>query len=347
MAVGRITGPLLKANLVRQGVNLAFETSLLYLDVNNLRVGVNTATPAYDLDVNGTTNTTNLTAGTATLASFTISGNTISSSNTTINLTPASGGVVYQGTLNVGSLSLNSNTVSSTGSNTNIQLSPSGTGQVVVNSNTLVNGNLHATGNITADGNITLGNANTDTVTFDGEVNSNIVPNTDITYNLGSASLRWKNIYTATASITTLNATTVNTTDFQTSGLDISGNTISSTQTNTNIVFNTSGTGGVQLGNFEFLNNQIINVVPNSISTFAESGSGYVKIAGTNGVVLPNGTDQQRPTAYETGMTRFNTTQQLVEVWNGTQWINIAGLLTGVTAAVGQDLGVQAALMLG
>ena len=33
MAVGRISGPLLKSNLIRNGIDLAFETNLLYLDV--------------------------------------------------------------------------------------------------------------------------------------------------------------------------------------------------------------------------------------------------------------------------------------------------------------------------
>ena len=71
MAVGRISGPLLKSNLVRNGVDLAFETDLLYLDVNNSRIGVNTATPQYDLDVAGTLNATNLRAyGTLTVGKF-------------------------------------------------------------------------------------------------------------------------------------------------------------------------------------------------------------------------------------------------------------------------------------
>ena len=60
MAVGRISGPLLKSNLVRNGIDLAFETNLLYLDVNNARLGVKTSSPQYELDVNGTTKTTNL-----------------------------------------------------------------------------------------------------------------------------------------------------------------------------------------------------------------------------------------------------------------------------------------------
>lgn len=54
MTIGRIGGPMLKENLVRQGVDLSIETDLTYFDVNNSRVGINIATPAVDLDVNGT-----------------------------------------------------------------------------------------------------------------------------------------------------------------------------------------------------------------------------------------------------------------------------------------------------
>ena len=60
MAVGRISGPLLKDNLLRDGVNLAFETDLLFLDVINGRVGIKTKTPTNELSVSGTTRTTNL-----------------------------------------------------------------------------------------------------------------------------------------------------------------------------------------------------------------------------------------------------------------------------------------------
>ena len=89
MAVGRISGPLLKDNLLRNGVNLAFETNLLYLDVVNSRVGINTNSPTNDLSVNGTTRTTNLYASTqANLGLLQISGSTISSNNSTITLTP-------------------------------------------------------------------------------------------------------------------------------------------------------------------------------------------------------------------------------------------------------------------
>ena len=88
MAVGRISGPLLKANLLRNGVDLAFETDLLYLDVNNSRIGIKTTTPQYELDVNGTTRSTDLiTTGTAYIGDVRISGNTIDSVANTLNLT--------------------------------------------------------------------------------------------------------------------------------------------------------------------------------------------------------------------------------------------------------------------
>ena len=54
MAIGRITGSVLKSNLTRNGVDLAFETNLLYLDVTNSRVGIGTSEPSTALHVNGT-----------------------------------------------------------------------------------------------------------------------------------------------------------------------------------------------------------------------------------------------------------------------------------------------------
>ena len=47
MAVGRISGPLLKSNLIRNGIDLAFETDLLYLDVTSQRIGIKTTTPTH------------------------------------------------------------------------------------------------------------------------------------------------------------------------------------------------------------------------------------------------------------------------------------------------------------
>jgi len=58
--VGRISGPLLTANLERNGVDLAFRdtlstTELLFLDVNNGKISVNHNTPVHAFEVLGTT----------------------------------------------------------------------------------------------------------------------------------------------------------------------------------------------------------------------------------------------------------------------------------------------------
>ena len=54
MAIGRITGPMLSANLSRSGTDLTFETNLLALDVSNSRVGIGTASPATTLHISAT-----------------------------------------------------------------------------------------------------------------------------------------------------------------------------------------------------------------------------------------------------------------------------------------------------
>jgi hypothetical protein len=83
MAVGRISGPLLAQNLFRDNVPLAFynsdstESPVLYLDVTNGRVGIKTASPAYELDVNGTINANQIRTTTATIGNFVISSNTV------------------------------------------------------------------------------------------------------------------------------------------------------------------------------------------------------------------------------------------------------------------------------
>jgi hypothetical protein len=87
MTIGRIGGPMLKENLIRQGVDLSIETNLLYLDVNNMRLGVNTATPNVDLDINGVTRFS---------SNLQISGSNISTyaSNNNITLSPHGTGKV-------------------------------------------------------------------------------------------------------------------------------------------------------------------------------------------------------------------------------------------------------------
>ena len=54
---------MLHSNLTRNGVDLAFETNILYLDVTNQRVAIGHTSPETALHINGTTKTTGLIAG--------------------------------------------------------------------------------------------------------------------------------------------------------------------------------------------------------------------------------------------------------------------------------------------
>jgi hypothetical protein len=334
MAVGRISGPLLKDNLLRNGVDLSFETSLLYLDVTNRRVGINTATPQYDLDVNGVVNTTNLQAtNSATIASFTISGNTIASSNSTINLLPSSGGVVYQGTISVGNFNISGNSINNTVSNNDINITAVGTGFINLNNNTLVTGDLHATGNITADGNIILGNSSTDTVTFDSEINSDIIPSSNSAYNLGSTDNRWKNIYTTTVNTTSISNTNLNVTGTLTSTgtTNLNGNTTIGVnsfnslnivaQIDSNIVpkiTNTYNLGSSTLlwstGYIGTLQTAGLTVSSNSITSTGTNSNLQLSASGTGNVYLPNNNLQVDNSATITGNLTVNGTTTLSAV---------------------------------
>jgi len=69
-------------------------------------------------------------------------------------------------------------------------------GDVTLGANLDVGGNLTVTGTTTFNGGtLTLGDANTDNIVFGGEVDSNIIPDDDNTYDLGSSSKEWKDIY--------------------------------------------------------------------------------------------------------------------------------------------------------
>jgi hypothetical protein len=43
----------------------------------------------------------------------------------------------------------------------------------------------------------------------------------------------------------------------------------------------------------------------------------------TGALLLPRGTTAQRPPSPNNGMTRFNTTTNKVEFWNGTAWVDL------------------------
>ena len=216
MAVGRISGPLLKSNLIRNGIDLAFETDLLYLDVNNQRIGIKTATPTHELEVVGTTKTSNLITDTrADIAQVTIENNTISTTASQLNLGTLDS-VIYQNKARIDGIDIEGNVISTNDSSADLEFRPNGTGKVDVFADMDVNGNIHATGNISADGNITLGDADTDNVVFNAEVASDLVPDQNATYDLGSSTKKWSNIWA-----TTVNTDALSVGDLTVDGIDL------------------------------------------------------------------------------------------------------------------------------
>ena len=90
MAFGKISGPMLQPDLARQGVDLSVDTNLVYFDVTNRRLGINTVLPTQALDV----------PGNVRLANLSILGNTVTSDTGKIDFgAPAnivlSGGTSY------------------------------------------------------------------------------------------------------------------------------------------------------------------------------------------------------------------------------------------------------------
>jgi hypothetical protein len=58
-----------------------------------------------------------------------------------------------------------------------------------------VSGNLDVTGNVTIGGDITIGDANTDSIVINSDLSSNIVPDLNDTYSLGTISKAWQDLY--------------------------------------------------------------------------------------------------------------------------------------------------------
>ena len=242
--LGRISGPLLKANLLRQGVDLAFENDLLYLDVNNLRVGIKTTSPTHDLQVVGTTRTTNLeVTNTLQLGNLTISDDTIeSSTNLTLNTAGTDGSTRFEGSLTIDAITIYDNVVSSNISNANIELRPSGTGRVEIFADTSIFGDIIYSGDVEIDGNATIGDDETDTITFNSKIIGNLIPNQDDTFDLGSSDLSWRNIYIGKMII---------------DDIEINDNYIQTTVSDANLELRANGTGSVSLEDVYFNNNVI------------------------------------------------------------------------------------------
>ena len=101
------------------------------------------------------------------------------------------------------------------------------TGALVVAGGVGVTKDICVGGNLYATGNTVIGDANTDSVCFTADVISHIIPDTDETYNLGSAPQKWNCVFVKTIAAGIISAT----------------DTTNSTSTTTGAITNAGGLG--------------------------------------------------------------------------------------------------------
>ena len=359
--LGRISGPLLDANLNRLGVDLTFrnygaDEDLLYLDVTNNRIGINKQPSNLRVEIDGTTHTTNLISTTsADIATITATTNTFSTDiSSTIIISPNQANpLVTFDNMRAGDLDFKDNIIKNYAVNGGIELNPNGTGIIDIYSNATVNGNITVTGNTQINGNLTeatniiVGDSILDTVIIAPDFTQSIVPGDNITYDLGTTIKRWRQVHVhqnSNIGSLSFNDVTVGLQLEIESGLP----SIRTLQSNDDVILN-SDTGNIDIERIRFNGNDITNLDATAL-TLVSTGIGYVRFMDTNALIIPAGTNAQRAASSEVGDTRWNTNNpadNYMECFDGTTWIISTGPGGSISTVENSDLGNAYILMLG
>jgi len=356
-SLGRISGKLLSANLLRNGNDLtvrnaATDPDLLYLDVTAKNIGINVENPIFDLEIAGTTYVSN---------DLKLTGTTFKVDNVILNsngsITSAVGPIIIapRGTdpqitlpkVTNPNLEIFNNYIKVTTLNTGLNLQAHGTGVVDLQHTTNVTGNMHVTGNIGAGGNVslkgrlTIGDSPVDTVSVAPDLTQNIIAGTNNAYDLGSYTKRWRNI-----NITGLPGTSAFNTEnvYISDQIHLTGQTISTMYSNDPLVLD-SATGNVFLERLK-INSDTITNLNNSAITFVQTGSGYALVDDTTAIRIPVGTSAERKFT-EVGETRWNTNYQFLECFDGSVYQVATGGGIVITAPIMEELGHLYSLILG
>lgn len=163
-------------------------------------------------------------------------------------------------------------------SQTNLGIYKQGTDTLGVNKNLFVGGNLTVDGDITfragngSGGTLTFGDLDTDNIVLNADLNSHIIPNTDNTFDLGTASKEWRNIWIdGTATIDSLQ---VDETATVTGNLAVNSGNITTTSGVVNLFNNTAAT--------VFAFGEATNIKMGELNSAFEVGSSVVRSTATS-----------------------------------------------------------------
>ncbi|SVB82582.1 uncharacterized protein METZ01_LOCUS235436, partial [marine metagenome] len=92
-------------------------------------------------------------------------------------------------------------------------------------------GDVTTVGDTTISGNLTFGDASTDQVTFSADINSSLIPNANLSFNIGNTIMQWANVWVGHAGITQKTdsgkaALTVTSTDTDVIAIDVNASQI-------------------------------------------------------------------------------------------------------------------------
>jgi hypothetical protein len=118
--------------------------------------------------------------------------------------------------------------------------------------------------------------------------------------------------------------------DYQAGLLYFIGETIPNVLTTGNVVYITGYqyTGLIGVTNLPS-NTNIGNInITDTTLTSTDINGNVIIFAGSSGVTIPSGNTTQRPSNVNIGTTRFNTTIDSIEIWNGAEWITGGNTIT-------------------
>ena len=354
--LGRISGSMLSANLLRDGIDLTFrnsplDTDLLYLNVVDGRVGINIDNPSFDLDVPTTIKATDAIAVSATIADLTFDAtSTISTlAGLPINITPAgSNPTVIFDRMGGETVLFDGNAILSL-NDQDIVFDPAGTGIVDIQSSSIIRENLEVIGNIFIDGNLSttgniiVGDTPLDIVVINTDLTQDIEPKFDITYDIGSEDKRWSAAYIKEwQEIDNIRPYSAVVNDSMLlGGVE---NAIHAIRTNEDLVI-APDTGVYFIERLRIEDSNILNLDNTPLSLSAAPG-GYYVFGDSNAMLIPSGTSAERP-SQEVGDVRLNTELGYLEVFDGTVYIISIGPGNAVTEEEMHDFGNLYSLILG